>query len=263
VRHFENAVSAHRAADSAEGLLGMLFQLGMAFSHLGDSDRARATCREALDLAEQHHERWGRSYALWVLGFDTWRAGDTLQAEQLAEDSLLAKSDFSDHVGSALIIELLAWIASSTGAYDRAAELLGAADVLWRHLGTSIEVFGPQLGEQHQQAAETTCRALGQASFDAVLAEASRGTVELSLARALGHDPAAQIPAASPLTPREWEIAEFIHRGLTSKQIAAHLFVSARTVDSHVEHIRGKLGLSSRAHLAAWFAEHGSAAPLS
>lgn len=61
----------------------------------------------------------------------------------------------------------------------------------------------------------------------------------------------------TPLTRREEEVAVLVARGLTNRQIAEQLVVSERTVDSHVEHVRTKLGLRSRAHLAAWAGAHG------
>jgi predicted ATPase len=53
------------------------------------------------------------------------------------------------------------------------------------------------------------------------------------------------------LTAREREVAALVALGLTSKDIAARLVVSKRTVDSHLEHILGKLGYNSRVQVAA------------
>lgn len=47
-------------------------------------------------------------------------------------------------------------------------------------------------------------------------------------------------------------IASLVAEGLTNKHIASRLFVSERTVDSHIRHILTKLGGSSRAHIATW-----------
>ncbi len=58
--------------------------------------------------------------------------------------------------------------------------------------------------------------------------------------------------AAPGLTSREREIAELVADGLSNRQIAERLVISKRTVDAHIEHIYGKLGVSSRVQLADW-----------
>lgn len=59
----------------------------------------------------------------------------------------------------------------------------------------------------------------------------------------------------APLTRRETEVAALVAEGLTNREIAARLFISERTAESHVEQIRNKLGFHSRTQIAAWFAE--------
>ena len=62
--------------------------------------------------------------------------------------------------------------------------------------------------------------------------------------------------SASGLSKRELEIARMVASGMTSRAIAERLFLSDRTVESHLEHILTKLGFSSRAQVAVWVAEH-------
>lgn len=62
---------------------------------------------------------------------------------------------------------------------------------------------------------------------------------------------------ASPLSQRELQVAALIARGHTNRQIAAELVISERTVGTHVEHILAKLGVASRAQIAAWAVERG------
>jgi DNA-binding NarL/FixJ family response regulator len=57
---------------------------------------------------------------------------------------------------------------------------------------------------------------------------------------------------AGGLTRREQEIAALVSSGLSNREIASRLFISKRTVDAHVEHIFGKLGISSRVQLTVW-----------
>lgn len=56
----------------------------------------------------------------------------------------------------------------------------------------------------------------------------------------------------SILTPRESEVAGLVAQGLTNQQIAAQLFLSVRTVESHVRGALAKVGISSRTELAVW-----------
>lgn len=57
------------------------------------------------------------------------------------------------------------------------------------------------------------------------------------------------------LSNAERQVAERVARGLTSRQIAAELFVSPRTVDAHLTHIYRKLDIATRARLAALVVE--------
>jgi DNA-binding CsgD family transcriptional regulator len=70
--------------------------------------------------------------------------------------------------------------------------------------------------------------------------------------------PAAAGPAPT-LTPREWEVAVLVARGLRNREIATALIVSERTVHAHVRSILGKLGLTSRAQVALWSVRQGLA----
>jgi DNA-binding CsgD family transcriptional regulator len=54
------------------------------------------------------------------------------------------------------------------------------------------------------------------------------------------------------LTKREREVALLVASGLTNREIAQRLTLSVRTAENHVERIRSKLGLRTRAQLAVW-----------
>ncbi len=66
-------------------------------------------------------------------------------------------------------------------------------------------------------------------------------------------------PAGPPddLTEREVEILRLIALGHTNAEIAAQLFLSVRTVESHRAHIQHKIRLTSRAELVHYALEHG------
>jgi len=64
---------------------------------------------------------------------------------------------------------------------------------------------------------------------------------------------AREVARRAPLSRREQEVASLVAEGLTNRAIAERLFISERTVDGHLEHIREKLGVTSRAQVAAWY----------
>ena len=64
-----------------------------------------------------------------------------------------------------------------------------------------------------------------------------------------------QDPELDQLTPREREVLRLIARGYTYKEIARELYISAKTVESHVSSVLRKLQLSTRHQLTRWATE--------
>jgi DNA-binding CsgD family transcriptional regulator len=64
-----------------------------------------------------------------------------------------------------------------------------------------------------------------------------------------GHHHVPPALAAMGITDREADVLALVAEGLTSKEIAARLYLSARTVDKHVERLLAKTGVSRRAEL--------------
>jgi DNA-binding CsgD family transcriptional regulator len=54
------------------------------------------------------------------------------------------------------------------------------------------------------------------------------------------------------------EVADLVAGGLTNREIAERLYISPRTVESHVEHIKAKLGFTRRARIVAWTLDRAS-----
>jgi DNA-binding NarL/FixJ family response regulator len=77
---------------------------------------------------------------------------------------------------------------------------------------------------------------------------AQRTAAELRAAGA-GPDPAAAAGPGGRLTAQEMQIAHLAAAGMTNRQIADHVFISSRTVSSHLYRIFPKLGITSRVQL--------------
>ena len=62
-------------------------------------------------------------------------------------------------------------------------------------------------------------------------------------------------PASGELTPVEQRVVELVAAGHTNREVAAALFLSTRTVEGHLSHVYGKLGVRSRVELARKLAD--------
>ena len=144
------------------------------------------------------------------------------------------------------MLEMLCWIDSRRGAYDRAATLLGAASTQWGRIGSAITVHGPQLATHHEECAANVRLHLGARRFAKLVNEGSQLTPQEAVAFAFAppHSP----PGA--LSGRERDVASGIHRGMSNREIADELVLSVRTVENHLQHAYSKLGVSGRSELA-------------
>jgi DNA-binding NarL/FixJ family response regulator len=85
---------------------------------------------------------------------------------------------------------------------------------------------------------------------------AAYALAEIEIARA---ERAGRSASARPggLTRRELEILRLIADGLTTREIAERLFISAKTADRHIQNMYTKIGTSSRATATRWAIDHG------
>jgi DNA-binding CsgD family transcriptional regulator len=166
-------------------------------------------------------------------------------------------------------VERLRALASSTGsplvaAWARHAEAAAGHDGrALDAVSADLDALGARLGaaEAAAQAAAAHERAgrrvdaLRSGTRARVLAEGCEGARTPLLRHAA---------RPSGLTPREGDVADLAAQGLTSRAIAERLFVSTRTVESHLYRIFPKLGVTTRDELAgllAWPPPDASPAP--
>jgi DNA-binding CsgD family transcriptional regulator len=103
------------------------------------------------------------------------------------------------------------------------------------HLRTALEIF----------------ERLGAAPW------AQRARIEL---RATGETARKRDPSTlEQLTAQELQVAQFVAEGLSNKEVAAQLFLSPRTIDSHLRNVFAKLEITSRTQLAHLHAQTGGA----
>lgn len=254
VAHYQEALERHRANDDPVGTALALIRLSMAYSFRGDSPAAVAMGEECLAVCDAYEEGWHKAYIMMALGVEVWRQGDTERATELETQSLTFNRTLDDPLGVGVNLEVLAWIAATDKQYRRAAELFGILETIWHAIGAPLSGYG-HLARYHDECEAETVKALGDAAFSAAFKRGARLSYGDALAYALQEDKHVDERSATPLTPRETEIAQLVAQGLTNKEIAASLVISQRTAEGHIEHILSKLGYRSRAQIAVWVKE--------
>jgi DNA-binding CsgD family transcriptional regulator len=132
--------------------------------------------------------------------------------------------------------------------FEEALRLGGAARPL--DLARIQLLYGEHLRRERRRTDARVQLRAALAGFERLQAEpwAERARAEL---RASGETARKRDPTTiSQLTPQELQVARYVAEGLSNKAIAAQLFLSPRTIDSHLRSVFAKLGLTSRTQLA-------------
>ena len=230
---------------------------------LGDLDGALDHHAACLALTEAAGETWLRSWSIWCAVLALWARSDSTAAHSVGVRRACSGSKrlVGEPLGIAVLLDTLAWFTADRDP-KRASVLLGAAQNEWDRIDTSQLL--PGLGTPRSAVNQTARTLLGEAGFDLAFAHGRGLDQATAIAVALDEGPTPTAPAAmnrknrhpgSVLTPRERQVAELVHEGLSNKEIADTLVISPRTVEAHVEHVLVKLGFTSRTQVAAWIGE--------
>jgi predicted ATPase/DNA-binding CsgD family transcriptional regulator len=246
------------------GLLMLDTQLARGYQLAGRPAAAHARYERALARLGQggrgNGERWLRG-SLHAVAATALLSHPAKQAEcrESARLALAVRQEFGDIAGMRYALELLGCHAALAGRHERAAWLLGAAAAL---RGGTDAADATLLTAARTRAAGEARAALGDAIFDDLSARGAGQPAGAIVGFATGDVDVLPAPpggtqAPAVLTNRERQIAGLVAQGLSNREIAEREMISRRTVDAHVEHIYGKLGISSRVRLATLLRERG------
>jgi predicted ATPase/DNA-binding CsgD family transcriptional regulator/Tfp pilus assembly protein PilF len=273
---FETALAV-LADNNRWGVAHALYGYGTLARASGDNAAALRHFRSALALFREIDARNEIARCLAGIGWVTLSAGDLIQAATSLSESLRLSLATGQRLGVARGLDAIAALAVAADDPATAVRLKGAAAAL-RNL------VGPARSDKARPDGVLAAarRQTGEHAAAQLLAEGERMSVDEAVGCALACSVAAlsREPAPDPprpqdtarqqatlrqangsgdrkpvLTTRERQIADLIARGLSNRAIAAELVISPATAARHVANIFGKLGVTSRAQVAAWTVE--------
>lgn len=279
------AQTASAASDSVGGMTEDTVNGAIAHAALagGDAEAAVLASREALRYIVPDREAFTRSVAplaesllacgdfvaarqwadecvavvpgifrmteLTVRAYIALAENDPEQAERDAHEALTIAAATQGYMKVADTLECVARLAADEGNMAYAARLLGAADGIRQRKG---HARFPMYQAGHDATVATVREALGDSAFEDAWAEGAALSIEEAIAYAQRGRGERKRPSSGwrALTPMELDVARLVAEGLGNKDIGARLFISPRTVQSHLRHAYAKLGLSSRVELS-------------
>ncbi len=289
-RHADEGLALAEQTGQATVGAYVLSLRALADAIAGDVDAGRERAGRALEIAARTNGRPAEHFARAALGLLEQSAGrpdavvralgplvDFLRAEDITEPGTARV--VPDHVEALIALgeqvaaeELLDWFEGNARRLRRTSALVAAARCRGLLAGARGDVdgaivalrgavelpvvvpieaartqlaYGSALRRSRQKAAARTALESAAGGFDAIGARVWAERAQAELARVGGRP-----PSSGALTPTEQRVAELVAEGLQTKQVAARLFVSPKTVEGHLSRIYGKLGVSSRTELA-------------
>jgi DNA-binding CsgD family transcriptional regulator/tetratricopeptide (TPR) repeat protein len=242
--------------------------LGEVAEAEGVPHQAAALYQQGLDFGRDHGDTHFTGLVLHALGNFAHAQGNLTAARAYLKESLLTLRGVA--AGSDLevagVLSSVAGLAVTGSHPERALRLAGGVQELLRAQDAALR---PSDQARLERQLESAKQALDEATARGAWVEGEDRSLDELVTYALGaleqpapseaHGP---LPSALPqaeshqqlfrLTPRELEVADLLARGLTNRDIAGELVISAGTAEVHVKHILAKLGFTSRSQITAW-----------
>jgi predicted ATPase/DNA-binding CsgD family transcriptional regulator len=224
--------------------------------HDGDLGAVRSAASQGAWLSREAGDLYSLGMMLLNQGFAALMSGDIRESGQRLAEGLRIARQLDDRVAQCHLIGALGCCAARSREPRLAAQLFGAMENLRAEAGATINAgMAPALA----QATTSVTAALGPSKFATEFQTGQQLSRDAAARLALGEAAPPTIAAsdhgsAGVLRQRETDVARLVADGLSNKEIGARLFISERTVESHIRNIMNKLGFNARTQIAGWMA---------
>jgi predicted ATPase/class 3 adenylate cyclase/DNA-binding CsgD family transcriptional regulator len=216
----------------------------------GDAQRAEMAAEALRSHARQQGNAAFEAVALRELSHLARHNGELEEADDLAHRGLALAAAIGMLPDLAEHLVTVAGLAAAEESHEEAVRVFAAADALRRTVGSELPTWD-QAG-CHADL-ERVRSALGPDDFAAAWAQGEALTADDAVAYAQRGRGERKRPSAgwASLTPAERQVVDLLAQGLRNAEIAERLFVAPSTVKTHLGHVFAKLGVATRAELAA------------
>jgi len=218
----------------------------------GDQHGAAAAVGEARAALGDRRQAISAATLRYAEGIMAWRRGELAEAEHLVREATVQWHGCGDRMEACDGVELLGVLAAARERLPDAARLLAAADAARPPLRYLTPGFTAHRAAAVQAASQAR-HILGDDRFTPAWEQGRGLTLDDAVAYAARKGGGRKRPAAgwASLTPAEQEVVRLVSEGLRNDAIAQRLFIAPGTVKVHLSHIFAKLGITTRAELAA------------
>ncbi len=245
------AIPNELAGSVARGLSNFVTMTMIEAGDLAGAEKACAAgltaCRELGDLANL-------SAVLWNQSMLELRTGRLDEAAAHLRELLQVATQTGLHSALTASLDCCGHLCAATGRQAEAITAWAAVSVLNRSrlplLWTwDIRTREEHLGQARRQLGEAAARAAQERGAAMTAGTATEYALLLATAAPPEQRVSAFVPTIARLSPRERQLLTLVAQGRTDAQIAAQLYITVRTVSSHLDRVRDKTGCRRRADL--------------
>lgn len=266
----EAALDAFCQLGDEHGTAFALTTCALVYRAAGDPIAARAALQSSLDRFDGLGEARHAADVLSNLGDLAHDGGDLTASSAFYRAAEERYAEIGDARGTALALNNLSLVMRKQGDLEGAVETCHDAVRRFRAIGDR-QATAAALNNLANLTVELGDLRLARADYEVSMALYTElgDTTGRDLLRehiaALDRHEAAVTRTDELLTPREGEVVGLVADGLGNRDIAERLYISERTVESHIAHVRRKLRVTSRTQLVRWALDGraGTSAPSS